>query len=639
MTPLLVLAAAFTLLPLLVFRGVTLRRALSLELLTYAAAWLLWRQSPGFDPFTAMVYFGTLKLALFALQLGAAPDRETRWSANHAAAIATIVFAMAMPAMMRVPIDGDEPYYLLVTESIVHDGDLDLANQYRNMAASATLRPDLQPYAGDPTGPNGEQYSRHEPFLSLLMVPGYLAGGLAGAIATIALFGVLLVRSTFRMLDDEGVPPRVQRALFPFFAFAPPVLFYAIRIWPEVPGAFFFVEALRGVRQRRMQRWAPALIGLVLLKLRFVLVAGMLIAPLLVEAVRRRSSRDSMKPHRMFIALLILAVPMAVLWLLTGSATNVHRFSEFVPAEPLLYLRGLFGLLLDGMGGLAFQAPFYLLGVYAITRWRSMPETFRIGCVALLLYLALLLPRPEWHGGWAPPLRYVVIAMPILLLGASRLWERVPSGLIALIAAWTIGLVAHGLAAPWRLFHIMNGENLLGETLSRMYRSDYSRVFPSFIRVNEAAYVAAAGLVLLFVVARFVRIPTPAIITIATMVLAFALAKGRIPGDVIEFEDAHVDHHGGELHPPFYTSMRYIYRPGWLLHEGESVSFLAREGPYVLWYSAGTRLMIDIDHHAFQLPPTGAVHQDQPVFVPRTGRVTLRCVSGTVNLDRMIHAR
>jgi hypothetical protein len=339
------------------------------------------------------------------------------------------------------------------------------------------------------------------------------------------------------------------------------------------------------------------------------------------------------------VALLSLAVPRGVLWLVTGNATNVHRLSEFVPAQPLLYLRGLFGLLLDGMGGFAFQAPFYLLAVFAVTRWRSMPETFRTGCIALLLYLALLLPRPEWHGGWAPPLRYVVIAMPILLLGAAKLWERVPAGLIALMAVWTTGLVAHGLAAPWQLFHIMNGENVVGEALSRMYGSDYSRLFPSFIRINDAAYVGSAALVLLFVIVRFVRIPTPAVVTLATLAAAFALAEGKNPGRVVEFEDAHVQHDGGELHPPFYTQMRYVYRPGWLLHEGQSVTFQAREGRHVLWYSAGTRLLIEIDHHAFTLPPTGAVHQDQPVFVSRAGRVTLRCVSGTINLDRMIHAR
>ena len=52
---------------------------------------------------------------------------------------------------MRSVIDGDEPFYLLITESIVKDHDLDLANQYRDLAHSETGRPDLVPQLGDPT--------------------------------------------------------------------------------------------------------------------------------------------------------------------------------------------------------------------------------------------------------------------------------------------------------------------------------------------------------------------------------------------------------------------------------------------------------------------------------------------------------
>src|SRR4051794_38229383 len=127
---------------------------------------------------------------------------------------------------MPPPIDGDEPFYLLITESIVHDHDFDLRNQYAALAESATRRPDLVPQIGDPVGKHGEQFSRLEPFLPILLIPGYCVAGLAGALATIALFGVLLVRSTIRLLEDEGVDSATTRALFPLFAFAPPLIFY-----------------------------------------------------------------------------------------------------------------------------------------------------------------------------------------------------------------------------------------------------------------------------------------------------------------------------------------------------------------------------------------------------------------------------
>ena len=144
-------------------------------------------------------------------------------------------------------------------------------------------------------------------FCSLLMAPGYALGGLHGALAVIALFGVLLVRSTIRWMEDEGVPDASIRAVFPFFAFAPPVLFYATRMWPEVPAAFFFVEAIRGVRAQRAKRWVPALLGLVMLKLRFVLVAiGLVAFGTSAAALRARRSR-------LLIALAVLAAPLFVL--------------------------------------------------------------------------------------------------------------------------------------------------------------------------------------------------------------------------------------------------------------------------------------------------------------------------------------
>ena len=96
---------------------------------------------------------------------------EVQWSANRAFVIAAIGYAVMIPLQLRTPIDGDEPYYLLMTESLVRDHDLDLTNQYRELAHSDIGRPDLVPQPGDPRGPHGEQYSRHEPFLPILMMP------------------------------------------------------------------------------------------------------------------------------------------------------------------------------------------------------------------------------------------------------------------------------------------------------------------------------------------------------------------------------------------------------------------------------------------------------------------------------------
>ncbi|HEY0142560.1 MAG TPA: hypothetical protein VGF48_16800 [Thermoanaerobaculia bacterium] len=556
------------------------------------------------DPYLAKIALAVLAglLLLFA-------TRRMRWSANRGAAIAAIVYALMIPAMLRTPIDGDEPYYLFITESLVHDRDFDLANQYG--ASRVTGRNDLGPQMGDPVGEHGEQYSRHEPFLPFLMIPGYLLAGLHGAIATIALFGVLLVRSTLRWLEDEGIDAETSRAVFPFFALAPPLLFYAARIWPEVPAAFFFVEALRGVRAHRAQRWLPAMAGLVLLKLRFVL----LVIPL-AFALKRRAG----------IVAVLIAVPAVAIYLTTG----VHTWRELLPMEPLGYVRGFLGLLVDGQGGMLFRAPFLLLGVFAITRWKETPQGFRLGILASLLYILYLVPRAEWHGGWSPPLRYIAFLTPVLTLGAAAVWKRISPDVVALIAVWTVGLVIHGVAYPYRLFHIANGENALGEWFSRLYESDFSRLFPSFIRVNDAAWIVSIALI----VALLLRGTSRFVIPAAALILAFAFNEGRKPAGVIHFEDAHVRHTAGKLTPDFYTQARFLHRGGWLLHAGEEISFLAAPGTYDLEAITGVGAMIEMAGRAYHLPPTEQYTATR-VTVGRGGRVTLRCVSGAVNLDRM----
>lgn len=637
MTPLLLApAAASVLLSLLLLRGRAIAQWLLAELAFDAAAFVLWQQRPEVDPYLAVVSFAVVKLAALFIVIASANDRSLKWSADRAALAAAVVYLLLVPAMTRTPIDGDEPYYLLITESLIHDHDLDLRNQYAHPELSKSGR-ELGPQLGDPVGPRGEQYSRHEPFLALLLIPGYLLAGLHGAMATIALFAALLVRSTLLLLDDERLSARTQRMLFPLFAFGPPVVFYAARIWPEIPAAYFFVEALRGVRDRRAQRWAPACVLMSLLKLRFVLVA----APLVVLALardRRKVWRGSGGRRSVGITLAVLAavvaVPMAIVWLVSGNPLNVHELWELKPESPSRYGIGLFGLLLDGASGMLVQAPLLLCGVFAIRRWRSMPDVFRLGFIAALPYLVYLVPRSEWHGGWAPPLRYVVVFVSLLVLGAALMVERWHAApVLPVVTLWSAMLVAHGVARPWELFHIGNGENWIGETLSRAMQSDVSRLFPSFIRLNTAAFIACAVFALLFILRP--RITTPLVAALCVAALSLGAREAAAPARVVEFEDAHVVHEGGELYPRLYTVARFLYRGGWIVNRGDTLTFLARGGRARIEYESEAGASIELAGQAIELPPTGRTYGSVDVAIPSSGRVTLRGLSGRVNLDRM----
>ena len=615
-------------LPIIFLRGRLLAWCIGGEVAIAAILTLASHVVPLGDRYLALAIAGTALVIVTSIAV--ATGRDVRWSANRAALAASIVYACLIPTMTRVPIDGDEPYYLLVTDSLVHDRDLDLRNQYRD-SERLTGRV-LQPQPSDPVGRHGEQYSRHEPFLPLLLAPGYAIAGLPGALATIALFAALAVRSTIRLLEDEGIDDAIVRQVFPFLAFAPPLIFFAVRIWPEAPAAFAFVETIRGLRQRQPVRWMTALFALVFLKIRFVLVAVMVA----VKTIRGR--------RNVVLIAVAIALAIAVVWLISGSPINVHSWEELKQFDPRLYLRGIFGLMLDGAGGLLFQAPFYLLGILAIARWRSTPEAFRAGWFYAALYLFLLVPRSEWHGGWSPPLRYVTFFMPVLALGAASIWQRVSRSVVAVIAVVTVAVTIHGIAYPWRLFHIANGENAAGEWLSSALHADFSRLFPSFIRPNAAAIIAS---ILLFAAILSLR-PLPRageggrrpgeglILPLIAVLLVFAYRAGMSPAKRVDFEDAHVIHRGGALYPEMYRVARFNYRGGWLLHAGESVSFRASGGRCTLEYSAPVAATIQIGPAAYQLEATANQYKSAVVEVPRNQRVELRCLSGTINLDRLI---
>ncbi len=66
-------------------------------------------------------------------------------------------------------------------------------------------------------------------------------------------------------------------------------------------------------------------------------------------------------------------------------------------------------------------------------------------------YLVLVAPRSEWYGGWSPPFRYALVALPLLALAlVPLLAERRRAGARALLtglAALTLALTLVWLVA------------------------------------------------------------------------------------------------------------------------------------------------------------------------------------------------
>ena len=637
--------AAFSVAPYLLLTTRGKREYLLADVTTYLAGAAILVVAPFIQisivPSVGFVVLAYAKLlAVLFVALRAARDEAVIDSPFRVSLFALAVqFALFQPASSWV-LNGDERQYLLVTESIVRDFDVDLANQYRESEKTSVALPGVRRHVGDPVGARGEQYSRLEPFFSLLLLPGFLLAKKAGAIATMFFFGFLLVRSTWKLLQEEGFDYRSRLLVIFFLAFGSPALFYSMRLWPEVPGAFFFVEALRALRgaaisNRRWMRLLFSIVALSLLKLRFVLIA----VPLLLWAFRRFRPSG----RALLLAGTALLVPFAIAFAIAGNPLLAHGADELLLRSPAAFARGLFGTLIDAQAGLLFVTPLFLVAMVLLPVGDRVPESIKAGALAAAPYLVLLFPRPEWHGGWSPPLRYVMVFMPLLAVVAAYIVPRMHPALIAVCGFVTIARAVHGAAFPWSLFHIANGETAAGEYLSRIHRSDFSRLFPSLIRTNDAAVAASLLLVVtivsVFLLRRTLRrsLVGASVPLLLSLFLAAFVLTGRQPGRVVEFEDTHVEHDGGALYPEQFRVARFMYVAGWTLSAGDSAAFNARPGRSYLHYQSNAPARISIGRAVYELASSSAM-TSVAIEVPRTtGPVVLRCLSGEVTVDRIEH--
>ena len=331
----------------------------------------------------------------------------------------------------------------------------------------------IQPQPGDPVGPGGQLYSRHNEALPLALVPAYRLGGKTGALAMMAAFAAALAWATLRLARRYAPDhPGEALAAWAILAFAPPLLLYSGQVWVEVPATLLLVLALDrilGLDGRRRWDWAEWLaIGVPVLLLPLVKMRLMLLAVPLVPLAWWHAGRPR-KP------ILILGGLLAVLGAgilfynhrLYGNPFKIHTWDEIDPQRHtwLHYLTGGLGLFWDAAFGLFACAPIWMIVLPALLLLLVRRSRLPVHLAAVALpYLAIVVPRTEWYGGWSPPFRYALVALPLLalalvpLLGVLR-GRRGPGAraLLAGLGALTLALTLVWVVVPGWTYSFANG--------------------------------------------------------------------------------------------------------------------------------------------------------------------------------------
>jgi hypothetical protein len=435
-------------------------------------SWLLLDGSPWILTLIAAVaLYGKLSFVLHH-------QRATPWPREDAKAsgatfffgvmLLSILFAMTPNRRFSEPYDarwgtGDEPRYVRIAASLLHDGDADITNADEHVGRRAEPLRLLSHIAGWPgatlatigevvsslwsessdrasglggqviRGKKGGTYYVYLPGFPLLLAPAmaldafFFPGRLPLVILTCLIVGVLTMIATARLVEPYLGSHLESYLMIAGLGLTLPMFFYSFQIYPEMTAALCLALMLATLLDEKVDRRGALLFGVAAsllpwLHTRYYPVLGVCIVVLIYRA---RCDRV-----RWEVGALALVLPSAsvvlqclyvfhitgsllpdTLWVLNGYPRGGHLFNPQA-------FSGLYYLLLGREEGLLVYAPLYVLavpGVFGL--WRQSKFATCLSLAVFAPYLWISASHDQGGaGGWSPATRYLVPVTPVLAL-------------------------------------------------------------------------------------------------------------------------------------------------------------------------------------------------------------------------------
>jgi len=138
---------------------------------------------------------------------------------------------------------GDEPHYLVITQSLLHDRDLKIENNHRREDYRAYYNGALKPdYLA--LGKDGQIYSIHPVGLPVLAMPAFAVAGYHGVVAMLIVMAALAATLLWRWARDTTGSAGAATFAWAATALTAPFLFNSFTVYPEVPAALAVIAAI-----------------------------------------------------------------------------------------------------------------------------------------------------------------------------------------------------------------------------------------------------------------------------------------------------------------------------------------------------------------------------------------------------------
>ena len=360
--------------------------------------------------------------------------------------IALYIASIDIWATRGASITGDEPFYLLTTQSLLQDGDLDLRQQYAQRSYESFFDHPGGLWQQSVPREDGVLLSPHNPGLSVLLLPGFVIAGLVGAQVQMLVMAALTFALTYVLVVSLTRESLWSWAATMLIALSATAFIYSTEIYPEIPAALALVASLIILQSKeRPGLWlAVALAGCVTALMWLGIKYAPLAALVAVWFFWRAESHAR-------LALLVVGGLSAAFfaWFhletfggLTPYAVGVVHASDstssIISQHIAFWERSyrLWGLFIDANFGIGRWSPVLLPVVPALLLlWRrSGLSRLALALVAAQILMATFVAITFM--GWWFPGRTLMTVLPLLalplalLLAQLPMWGRVGIGLL-----------------------------------------------------------------------------------------------------------------------------------------------------------------------------------------------------------------
>jgi hypothetical protein len=484
-----------------------------------ALALLPWLPVP--MPLSAFIWTGNLLIWLwtgiaFALCASLVRWRRlTEMPPRHAALAAGVVAAAAygLAAWSTAPAhpNGDEPHYLIITQSLLLDHDLKIENNHKRADYASFLGRSLTAPHFMKRGRDGEIYSLHAPGLSVIVAPAFAFFGYPAVLAELVLIAsaasALVWLIAFRVTDHAAA------AWFGWAAAAMtvPFFFHATAIFPDGLGAMLMLAGLlplvepRAREPRALLAVGAALAILPWLHTRFAILAacaGLVVAVRLLDETRRA--------QRLALFGLIPTLSAAGWFLffqvIYGTANPSVTYDVANSMAVGNIVRGAPGLFADQQYGLIPNAPVLLCALAGVVvMLRHGPRRLALELLMMIgPYVLVLAFFYQWWAGTTPPARFLVPVTLLLAVPAAVWFARTRSVAMRLAGCSLLGLsllITATMATVARGGFVFNDRDGLSRVAMWLSPAvDLTRALPSLFQsspgtvvLQTAIWLAALG--------------------------------------------------------------------------------------------------------------------------------------------------